>query len=78
MSTQLTNDIANILGLPKFTTKAVITLEADKLPTIEITAFVMDKDGRPVIEETSGEYGNGIAKRLAEVQFMVRLEPFSN
>ena len=68
--------LANALGLPKYTTRAVLTLEAGKSPTLDLTVLATDKDFRPIVETVKGEYGSGLAKRLASVQFMVRLERF--
>jgi hypothetical protein len=54
----------------------VLTLEAGKPPTLHLTVLATDTNGRPIIEEALGEYGEGVERRLAQVQFMVRLAPF--
>lgn len=70
----LADEIAKALGLPKYTKKAVLTLEPCKLPTIELTMYCADDLGR-VITETI-ETPEGVVQRLAQVQFMLRLERF--
>lgn len=70
---QLTADLARALGLPKRTKKAVLTLEAGELPTLELTLHATDSNGRLVLE---ADPGDPVAKRVAQVQFMVRLVPF--
>lgn len=70
---QLTADLAKALGLPKHTKKAVLTLEAGELPTLEMTMHATDTNGRLVLE---ADPGDPVAKRVAQVQFMVRLVPF--
>lgn len=71
---QLTADLVKALGLPKHTKKAVLTLEAGELPTLELTMHATDTNGRLVLE---ADPGDPVAKRVAQVQFMVRLEPFA-
>ncbi len=73
---QLTRELSQALGLPKYTTRAVLTLEAGQVPRLELTMLVLDHAGRPVVEQVPGEYGEGVARRIAQVQFMVRLEHF--
>jgi hypothetical protein len=72
----LTAELAAALGLPKLARRAVLTLEVGQPPRMEIEMRVVDARGRPIIEERPGEYGEGVARRLAKVQFMVRLERF--
>lgn len=74
MTHALTQQIARALGLPKHTARAVLTLDAMQPPRIDLTMHVTDSAGRIVIEEAPA--GENIAKRIAQVRFMVRLEPF--
>lgn len=73
-SRNLTVELARALGLPKNTTKAVLTLEAGKLPRLELTMHCVDGSGLLVVEPNP-QMG-GAAQRIASVQFMVRLEHF--
>lgn len=66
-------DLAMALGV-SHATKAVLTLEPGKLPVLEVTMLVINAAGRAVLEP---EPGNSMARRLAKVQFMLRLEPFN-
>lgn len=77
MSHALTKDLCKALGLPKMTTRAVLTLAAGEPPRLQIEMLATDSKGKPIVETSAGEYGEGVARRLATVQFMVRLEPFS-
>ena len=72
----LTAELAAALGLPKFTSRAVLTLDVDRPPRLELTVHCFDGAGRPIVEETPGQYGEGVARRIAQVRFMVRLERF--
>ena len=72
----ITVEIAEALGIPNHTTRAVLTLEAGKLPTLELTMLVLDHKGSAVVEKFND--GTHIGERLKKVQFMVRLEPFTN
>jgi hypothetical protein len=69
----LNGELARALGLPKTTTKAVLTIEVNKLPTIAIECFATDGNGKPIVEIVSAEYGEPVQRRLAKVRFMVRL-----
>ena len=71
----LTNELARALGLPRGTTRAVLTLQVGELPTMELSALVINRDGLWVID-TEREVDGNMVQRLASVQFMVRLEPF--
>jgi hypothetical protein len=68
--------LAKALGLPKNTVRAVLTLDATEPPRLELTMDATDAAGRPIVEEVPGEYGEGMERRIAQVQFMVRLERF--
>jgi diacylglycerol kinase family enzyme len=46
----LANELAVALGLPKGTTRAVLTLEAGKMPTIDLTMYITDANGQLVLE----------------------------
>ena len=72
----LTRELAKALGLPKHTTRAVLTLQAGEPPRMQLTVNVTDSAGNPILEQVPGKYGEGIARRIAQVQFMVRLEQF--
>lgn len=71
---QLVVDLAKALGLPKHTVKAVLTLEVGELPRLQLTMHATDSNGRLVLE---ADPGDPVARRIAQVQFMVRLEPFA-
>lgn len=71
----LANQLAKALGIPKGTVRAVLTLEAGKAPTIDLTMLVQDSNGQLVLEDEPGS-DNTVLKRLAQVQFMIRLEPY--
>jgi hypothetical protein len=73
---QLTAELARALGLPKHTTRAVLTLDAKAPPRIELTMHATNPDGKLIVETYSGECGEALARRVAQVQFMVRLEHF--
>jgi hypothetical protein len=70
---ELTRDLSKALGLPKHTHKAVLTLEAGKAPQLELFMHAVDCGGRLVLE---ADPGDPVAKRIAQVQFMLRLERF--
>lgn len=72
----LTNELAKALGLPQRTTKAVLTLQSGKMPTLELICIPGDTAGHPCVETVPGEYGEGLVRRFAQVQFMLRLERF--
>lgn len=72
----LTQEIAAALGLPKNTARAVLTLDVYQPPRLEITMNVTDSAGRFVLEEVPSKFTQGLALRIAKVQFMVRLERF--
>lgn len=72
----LTAELAQALGLPRNTTRAVLTLEAGEAPLLEVSMFAIDRKGQPLVEVVPGEYGEGVARRLARVEFMLRLEAF--
>ena len=68
-------DLARALGVSR-ATKAVLTLEPGKLPLLEVTMPVVDASGRSVLEPYPDDI-LGVARRLAKVQFLLRLEPFN-
>lgn len=74
----LTRDLAAALGLPKHTTRAVLTLEVDQPPRLEVTAWVLDRSQSPgpFLEVARSEVDGTLVQRLARVQFMLRLEQF--
>lgn len=59
--------LCRALGLPKQTRRAVITIEAGKLPKIEIECFELPLR---VLQDEGG------IKSIARLNFMIRLEPF--
>lgn len=73
---ELTTALGKALGLPKNTVRAVLTLDNTESPRLELTMLATDTAGRPIVEEVPGEYGEGVERRIAQVQFMVRLERF--
>jgi|694.fasta_scaffold34787_5 hypothetical protein len=75
MATELTMALARALGLPKYTQRAVLTLDASEPPRLELTVLPVDEQGRLIVEAGPVE---GAADRLAQVQFMLRLEPFAD
>lgn len=56
------------LGLPKGTTRAVLTLQVGRMPRLHITANVMDGAGHPVL--------NADATEVEKIEFSYRLVPF--
>lgn len=71
----LTNQLARAIGLPRHCTRAVLTLQAGALPTIDLTVLCTDARGAFILEPDPQGIAD-MAKRIAEVQFMVRLVPF--
>lgn len=72
----LSNEIARALGLPRYTTRAVITIEAGKLPLVEVEAIAVSPDGGLLLAPPCD--GGSIGDRLRTIRFMLRLEPFPN
>jgi hypothetical protein len=66
---QLNRDLALALGLPKSTTRAVLTLQAGEMPRLEVE--FNERPPRFVTDPSTGKL------KLATVQFMLRLEPFT-
>lgn len=64
---ELNAALARAFGLPEKTRRAVITLEAGEAPKIAIECFEMPLR---IIDDVDG------IKRLAAIEFMIRLEPF--
>lgn len=73
----LTAEIAKALGLPKHTARASLTLEAGSPPRLALEVKCVDSAGHLVVEDTADLAGN-VTQRLAQVQFMLRLERFSS
>lgn len=69
---ELNAAFAKALGLPKHTTKAVLTLEAGQLPTLQVQCYVIDTKSFPQERLVT----KSIPVELAQIQFMLRLEPF--
>lgn len=67
----LTNALAKALGLPNNTTRAVLTLAAGELPTLELTMYATDSAGKLIVEQPKD-----CAAQIASIHFMLRLEPF--
>ena len=74
---ELTQALAQALGLPNTTKRAVLTLEVGQPPRVELTMMVTDTKGKLVLEDVRDANGVAIDRRVAQVQFMVRLEPFA-
>jgi len=66
---QLNRDLALALGLPKATTRAVLTLQAGEFPRLEVVCHHVPM--AIIINPDTG------AQSLGSVQFMLRLEPFT-
>lgn len=64
---ELNAALCRSLGLPQQTRRAVITLEAGEAPKIAIECLEMPLR---IIDDVDG------IKRLAALEFMIRLEPF--
>ena len=60
-------ELAAALGLPRYTTKAVLTLESGYLPVLEITALVTDDDGKIAFESDPDQPQGGRAERSKDV-----------
>lgn len=69
---ELNRNLARSLGLPRNTTRAVLTLEVGKLPTLEVEYLITDSFGRNVVEPIEEV---SVAKRLAKANFVLRLVP---
>lgn len=78
MATELTRALSKALGLPKHTKRAVLTLDASEPPRLELTVLATDAQGRLIVEAGPVDGAEGAARRLAQVQFMLRLEPFAD
>lgn len=72
-SRDVTAELARALGLPKNTTRAVLTLQAGRFPTLKVEYLVTDTVGRFVILDSD----DSMAARIAKVNFVLRLEPSS-
>ena len=69
MSTyEINRQFARALGLPRNTTKATLTLEVGKDPTIAVECFLVDGEGRYVHSHD--------AEAIRKIAFKYRLEPF--
>lgn len=66
---ELNRDLALALGLPKSTTRAVLTLRAGEMPRLDVVCHQI-----PLAIITNPDTG---ARSLGSVQFMLRLEPFT-
>lgn len=73
---ELTHALAQALGLPHGTSKAVLTLERGKAPTLDVTMFAKDSRGEFVIEAFPHDVDMPVERRIAQVQFMLQLAPF--
>lgn len=68
---ELTNALAKALGVPNGCTKAVLTLEVGKVPTLQLDLLAIGLHaglGKIVGEKSPDE--------LRKIEFMLRLEPF--
>lgn len=71
----LNRELAQALGLPKGTVRAVLTLDAHEPPRIDITAHVHDANGLLILEpDPSDPHAAPLARRIARVRFLIRLE----
>lgn len=66
---ELNSNLALALGLPKHTTRAVLTIQVGEYPRLEVVCNRV-----PLEIVTNPDTG---AKSLASVRFMLRLEPFT-
>lgn len=69
----LNAELARALGLPRYCRKAVLTIEANKAPRIEVDCLATDSGGRLIVEHDPEAIGS-VARKLASVQFVIRLE----
>lgn len=69
---QFNTAMAKALGLPKHTRRAVLTLEAGELPTLEVEMYIIDDRSFPREQLVT----QSIPIELEKLQFMLRLEPF--
>lgn len=74
----LVAELAAALGLPTRTRRAVLTLEAGKLPLLEVEMYVRDGAGHFVLDPWRGDPGKNAAERIKSITFMLRLEPFKD
>lgn len=75
---ELSWQLARALGVPEGmkATRVVLTLETGKLPTVDIEAYLFDKDGKPCLVKDSGFYGYNAPHEIKSIQYMLRLVPF--
>lgn len=73
---ELTWALARALGLPKTTVWAVLTLNADEPPMLDVTMLATDGAGNFIVESVPSHCGEGVDRRIAKVHFMLRLERF--
>lgn len=71
----LTYDLCKALGLPRNTVRAVLTIDANDPPKLEIEVWPVDDAGRPIVQEAAGDYSEPIAKRLTKLKFRLQPEP---
>lgn len=69
------HELAAALGLPRYTTKAVLTLESGHLPVLEITTLVIDDDGKIAFESDQDQPQGGRAERIKDVVRKFRWVP---
>jgi hypothetical protein len=69
---ELTSDLATALGVGRCR-RAVLTLEVGEYPRLEVEYHVFD-----TVTESATKKVDGIASRLGNVQFKLRLEPFKS
>jgi hypothetical protein len=71
----LVQELAAALGLPRYTTKAVLTLESGCLPILEITTLVTEDDGKFAFESDQDQPQGGRAERIKDVVRKFRWVP---
>lgn len=73
---ELTNDLARALGLPKNTSRAVLTLAAGQPPRLDLTVEVFSDDGGPLVgPPIQAPLEHFAGRRIQQINFRLRLEP---
>jgi hypothetical protein len=72
----LTAELARALGCPPTSYKATLRLESGKAPTLEVAMYATDQQGRFTIDESRDDVTGDVVRRLREIEFKLRLEPF--
>ena len=76
-ATSLTAELGRILGVGHCS-KAVLTLEGGKAPTLQVTMPLATGELANQLQQLPAVDPDTMLRRLAAVQFMLRLEPFQD